>query len=464
MSQKHQIAQHYSLLGYSSSPEDRTAPGAPENLRGKNRLTEVGVQLLWDEPTSGGKVFYYEIFVNDSKWANSSTTEADYPNAEVGDIFKVRAVGVLGLKSAFSNTWTYEGGESLTPSVAGYATSLHMRWNDISDSDQVNFEGYNVYINGVKENSALLSAKVLAYPFFNLTAGSTHTVAVSFEHDGGQESDLFEVEGTVGSQGASFQINISSSIRSYPIIGTTGTVHSWADESGGVIVKEGARMKVTPIFSPGIQNDHPEWSTVETYTRVYTLGAGGGKAEMEFNAGCENDSNILLYDNLEPINVTTDEVHQIYGGIINSWNFMFRGGQCPDAPDYHTSISFAASVSEEDFVKIGDYSTGGYNTFRLPEEDEGRLEAETNSDNSAVTFRWTAYFSLPHLKLYIKEEGDASYPSSPHHSGFLINNNNLYVIDNLADGTYNAKVEYYLGDQSTLMVTSNEVTFTIDTS
>lgn len=464
---RHQIAQHTSLVNSSSFPSDISAPGAPENFTCTTEVTQQGVLLSWDPPTSGGQVFYYEVYRNGSFLANESTTEFQFDNAVNGDVFKARAVGVRGLTGPFSGTCTYTGDDTLQVQGVGIPdlTSVHILWSDISSSSQISFEGYNVYLDGVKQNGSLLPASMQGYAFFNRSVGTDYTLGVSFVHDGGQESGIFDVVVTAPGQGVRYGAFTQSRFLTARLVrsGDTTSTTRWGAPFG-LAVKEGTKVTISPEFSFNIQHQEREWSSPDDYSYKYVFHPEEifGSAEIYFLEGCGNG-----------LSLTYNRIKQGGGIVIGNPDdgydtrsasfyidrlydlFTMTGPACND-PD-RLQISATISLNEEDINDVATFIGDEGHFVKLPTDNNTLTEFDnTNADDVALI--WSTFPSTPYYDIYIRTKG-GSFPATPNYEN-LTAGDNFFVIDSLAVGTYEAQVDFKYGDGS-IAESSNILEFDI---
>jgi len=460
---RHQIAHNASLVDFSDYPSEIIPPVVPQNLVVESDTINREAFVTWEPPTTGGKVFYYELFLNGSHLANVSDRKYVYSNASGGDTFKVRAVGVLGLLSGFSNTDSYEGTIGLIPTATGLSNppSLHIQWNDISNTDQVNVEGYHVYKGGTKQNSSLLPLEVLEYPLFNLSTEVEYNIGVSFEYDGGQESAVFDLDVTAPSGDIAF-IAIQTSFHHPLVLASTSIIPgSLSDDSLGLHVEDGTRVTFSPSFDPGDQHDEAEWSSPASFRYTYNARPLGEEV-MEFLEGCGKGLSLLPGEgNMERskiFNLGPDGyARSVSLSLLKSYTFRFSGPQCNDPKSLYLSASL--QLNEGDIIGRATGQSRGRTFIEAPSEEDGLLNADDSGSN-AVVFTWTTFPGTPIYNLYIKSAGASSYPTDPYNSEYLTIKNQLLTVDSLAGGNYDARMDFMLQD-GTVMRQSDEISFTI---
>lgn len=146
-------------------------------------------------PTSY-EIFYYDSLGNEIYRRNSPSTTGTKTNTIViGDVNKV-ALWISG--SRIANEWAmYEGEDTIPPdepvgiNIESGDTYLSVKWAANSDAD---FKGYNVYMNGVKQNSSLLLKTLYNAP--NLQNETTYKVDITAVDYAGNESTMLTSVGT----------------------------------------------------------------------------------------------------------------------------------------------------------------------------------------------------------------------------------------------------------------------------
>lgn len=463
---RHKIAVHNNTIESRGYPKDVNPPGPPENLVGTKNHVSGDVLLTWEPPSSDGPVFYYEMFVNGSFYANVSDLELNYSNPVNQDEFKVRSVGVLGLKSGFSNVWIYEEGLTLNPWATGINSSAHIMWTDISGSvENLTIEGYNVYLGGVKQNSSLLTTDFIGYPFFDLDIDTEYELGVSFEYNGGQESAVFPANVTPPGSLKAYQIDIYSSWVAWPLISNRSLyIHRGSGYFFGILVEEQGVANIIPSFKPNKQIDKRQWSTIEEYIKTYSLEVVGGpyqRSRLHMNRRCGEWAQKTLLNTFKQVTLDLTKHTDVFAEIDVSYQYVFVGPPCEFITNY-SNITFIITLPEASVIKVGRDSNkvDGYSVIELP-QDDSILRTLDNQDNMSTVLNWTVYPSIPYHNIYIKLDTDTNYPTDPYNDELLDLEQNKFVIDDLAEGVYNAKLEYVMYDKATVIQTTNEVTFSI---
>lgn len=457
---RHQPAIITRSIDSSDGPQDMTGPDPPENFSCKSEITSQGVELTWDKPSSGGPVFYYEIFKNDSFLARSSDTIHVHDSPSDGDVFKARSVGIRGLKSSFSGTCTYTGDESLDPAVVGmsHRTSLHLSWSDLRHTDQISLEGYNVYLDGVKQNSSLLGTNILEYGFFDLVVDQDYDVAVTFVHDGGQESGQFTVTGTPPGSTVVFQGITRNNNFGFTLVGLNNQPsHHWVGDVG-LALKDKARVTVTPDWSFDRIYDYRTWSIPATHDYTFRLAPFEGEAKVDFEEGCSNGLS-FVHNRLKPKSVIMgDDVRGIGLAIGESYNFRWSG-YCENQPGTYLDISATVIISDSaDIISQATFDDDNLGFFTELPQDTVTLDERPNSAAGEVIFYWVTFPSIPFYDLYIRSKG-GSFPSSPQYED-LTRDDNILSDTSLAADTYEARMDFKRRDK-TVMIQSNILEFTI---
>lgn len=180
----------------TANPVDVTAPDPATNLTVDSSTNEKA-DLSWDASPSSD-VAGYNVYVDDgtgfSKHNTSLITSLSYSvtgltNGDSYD-FYVKAEDTSGNESSASNTVSATITDTLAPSAptglsetSKTGSSIDIDWDDNSESD---LAGYNVYVDGVKDNGALIG--VSNYQITGLVDNTSYDIYVTAVDNVGNES------------------------------------------------------------------------------------------------------------------------------------------------------------------------------------------------------------------------------------------------------------------------------------
>lgn len=448
--------------------------GAP-TLEGSTSEEGDDALLEWERPDGDITVYGYELFVDGVFYENvGQVTSYLYENMDfsVQYDFKVRAIGPVGIKSPFSNTITLEGGGApvLFPAVWDEYKGTSIEWQDISDNTHYTIEGYNVYVEagdyaddssfGTPINDSPLGLSFIKYSDLGLLEDTTYSVGVSYLYDGGTESEIFFQ--TIQTRKAGFKYDITS-WNDPPV-----SIVSGEDGNAAIVVENGTEVGLR-CYTPASYFQHlKSWVSIyfngtwETYFEL----EGNGKKPLTFivSEGCDpgNFTRELFGDRNFKGNIQAEMV--LSGGWSRSFYWTVSGGCSAPTRTKQTWEMFVENSSEtvlED--NIDDYMNNdrlNFEMYKIQEQNQ-RLTAITQGDGN-VNFRIKRHIGLPFHDLYIKSDSDSSY-GTPYTSSPIENwLAGGYSVTDLSAGTYNAKVEYLLMDETTVLDETNEVTFTLE--
>ena len=145
---------------------DTQAPTAPTNLAASS-ITQSSLTLSWTASTDNVGVTGYDVFRNGTKINTSLVTATTYNvtglSASTAYQFYVQAKDAAGNTSPNSNTINVTTPDTQAPTAptnlaasAITQTSLTLNWT--ASTDNVGVTGYDVYKDGVKINTSLLTA------------------------------------------------------------------------------------------------------------------------------------------------------------------------------------------------------------------------------------------------------------------------------------------------------------------
>jgi PQQ-dependent dehydrogenase (s-GDH family) len=163
---------------------DTQAPSAPGGLAA-SAVTAVSLTLTWNASTDNVGVTGYDIYQNNTRINSSPVTETSYNVTGLTNgtaySFYVRALDNAGNVSGNSNTVNVTTLDTQAPSTpsglaasAVAATTLTLGWS--ASTDNVGVAGYDVYQNGTKINSSVVTG--LTYGVTGLTASTAYSFFV----------------------------------------------------------------------------------------------------------------------------------------------------------------------------------------------------------------------------------------------------------------------------------------------
>lgn len=468
-----------SLVSYENPKGDFLS--APKNLRGSVVGQGEDVALKWDPPETEIPIFGYDVFVDGTFHAIAQSESYLFEGMEfdVQYDFKVRAIGPVGIKSGFSNSVSFTGGGLPKLDPYFYENEFQagsIQWQDIRDNQYYTVEGYNVYGNlggafdsGDQLNSSLLGLNILSFTYF---AGSLDTqlhIGVSFEYDGGTESDIFDVTGrTLGDTTVTTFVASQGGLGSNELVtGPNGSI-----DNLGVRVKEGIEVLFYSYFDIFKKEYWREWSSSDDYDFYWDLyGLNTKPAVRRWYDGCTADDGmqeIKSYGDLTKEGLF-EGAHSVgfyvsrgnWAPDNGGWfplNFTFTGPVC-DGQSAELSIATKFSIRTENILEKSIGKSGNFTLTEKPPDRQERLDVDISNNNP--TFNWYIYGGVSVYELYIREKGTSSW-GSPVETQTLAGRTGQYTEDTLTADTYEAKVRYIQPDDTTYYVTeSNIVEFTI---
>ncbi|MFM7838932.1 MAG: fibronectin type III domain-containing protein, partial [Chitinophagaceae bacterium] len=165
------------------TPPDTTAPTAP--VVSVSAVTTTSIVLSWTAATDNVGVAGYDVYVGGVKNNSSTVTGLNYTvnglNSGVVYAIYVRASDQAG-NGTNSNTLSIQTvvADVQAPSAPVLSSpgktqnSISLSWT--ASTDNVGITGYDVYLNGVKNNTAAVTA--LSYALTNLNAGVAYSIYV----------------------------------------------------------------------------------------------------------------------------------------------------------------------------------------------------------------------------------------------------------------------------------------------
>ena len=165
---------------------DTTAPEAPD-YAASEEVAETSATISWEEALDNVAVVGYNVYVNDEKVNDELITDTSYTLTGLTDnteyTVTVTAVDAAGNESEASEAVTFTTAEadreapSAPASVAAAditRAGAAISWK--ASTDNVGVTGYDVYVNGKKDNDALV--KDTAYELSNLKQDTSYKVEV----------------------------------------------------------------------------------------------------------------------------------------------------------------------------------------------------------------------------------------------------------------------------------------------
>jgi chitodextrinase len=198
-----------------STAADTTAPTAPGTLTASN-ITGAGAKLTWNasSDTGGSGVAGYNVYngstlVNTSGVVTGTTYNVTGLSQGVTYNFTVKAVDVSGNLSQASNAVQFTTVADVTPPTSPTSftsptktnVSVSLSWTASTDTGGTGVAGYNVYRDGAKLNTSLVTAT--SYNDTGLTPGTTHTYKV----------EAIDVAGNVSASASNPTISVTLNIK-----------------------------------------------------------------------------------------------------------------------------------------------------------------------------------------------------------------------------------------------------------
>lgn len=163
---------------------DTQAPTAPSGLTSSN-LTATSVTLNWNASTDNVAVTGYDVYRNGVKINTSTITTTSYGVTGLSQAssysFFIRALDAAGNQSSNSNTINITTPDTQAPTepsglVSSNLTPVSVTLSWTASTDNVGVAGYDVYRNGTKINSSVVTA--LSYSVTGLTAATPYSFYV----------------------------------------------------------------------------------------------------------------------------------------------------------------------------------------------------------------------------------------------------------------------------------------------
>lgn len=488
MSFRHKIKGNINTLLGSIREQDREVfLGGPENLEGVVVDKGENVNLSWEPPLGDAEVYGYELFVDGSYHAtitNGLTYKYEGLTFQVFSNFKVRAIGLFNFKSSFSNIISFQGGglPVLRPIVyenefkAGSAS-----WQDISNNQYYNIEGYNVYgniggtlVSGDKLNTSLLSLEILSYTYFLAAFDQDFNIGVSFQYDGGLESDIFKAVGSTLSN-TNLVTYIFSAFgegsRNF-VGGPEAGLKLRNGEKFGVRVKDNTEVSVQVMFNPYDKIYSRQWATRDKEDWIWLLrGLHDRASVINWRSGCainEGFREVVENSNMSGSAILSGIKAIGFSCFRGIWyketqtyssfdGFVFIGPPCPGI-GRDTTFSAKFTLNNINVLEENLESETGLRIIRKPSGREERLTVSIA--NNKPVFNWYTYGGVFKYELYIKTS-TGTYSSTPDHTESSGGAVGRHIVEGLLPNNYNAKVIYKLKDSSTYVTESNEVSFTV---
>jgi hypothetical protein len=189
-----------SITASAPPPPDTIAPSVPNGLTAV--VGDSQIALNWNVSTDNVSLAGYNVFVDGVKNNASLITTNHYSVIGLTNgtvyAFKVSAVDVAGNESLQSAPISAKPDVSLivplvpvNEQVAILDSALSVTWSVYGGS---NATGFNVYVDGVKQNSSLISST--SYIISGLANGVTYAVSVSAVNSAGESAHSSFVNGT----------------------------------------------------------------------------------------------------------------------------------------------------------------------------------------------------------------------------------------------------------------------------
>ena len=179
------------LIDFSSGSSDTTAPSAP--VLSSNAKTATSVSLSWTAATDNVGVSGYDVLVNGVKNNSSNITGTTYTVNSLTSVtsyeFQVIAKDAAG-NSKGSNLINVTTNDGIAPSApvlsspSKTASSIDLSWT--AATDNVGVSGYDVYLNGNKNNSSNITGTT--YSVTGLASVTTYSLQVRAKDTSGNST------------------------------------------------------------------------------------------------------------------------------------------------------------------------------------------------------------------------------------------------------------------------------------
>ena len=168
----------------SITTPDNQSPTAATNLTASS-VTATGLTLNWTASTDNVAVTGYDVYQNNVKINASPVTTLSYPITGLTQgtayMYYVKAFDAAGNFSANSNTLNVTTTDTQAPTAPSNlassnlaSTSVTLNWT--ASTDNLAVSGYDIYRNGVKINTAIITT--LTYAATGLSASTSYSFYV----------------------------------------------------------------------------------------------------------------------------------------------------------------------------------------------------------------------------------------------------------------------------------------------
>jgi chitodextrinase len=384
---------------------DTQAPTAPSNLNA-TAVTQSGLTLSWTASTDNVSVSGYDIFRNGTKINSTTVAGTSYNVTGLSAAntyqFYVQAKDASGNTSANSNTVNVTTPDTQAPTAASNLaasaitqTSLTLSWN--ASSDNVAVTGYDIYSDGVRLNTSLITA--ISFNVTGLTAATSYPFYVTARDAAGNSTNSMTVTFTTANPPDSESPGAPTNLQASNLQQSTLTL-TWSASTDNIGVTGYDVYRNGIKISPANHN-----STSYNVTGLAAL------TDYDFYVNAR-DAAGNISPNSNTVQVTTPAIVGCSGtGSLNyqRWNnitgttivSLTSNANYPNNPTTTgslTSFEMPSNTGDNFGVRVFGYicppATGNY-TFWIASDDNSELWLSTNQDASNKTriayhSQWTA--------------------------------------------------------------------------
>ena len=374
---------------------DTQAPLAPTNLAASS-VTQSSLTLNWTAATDNVGVTGYDVFRNGTKINTSLVTTTSYNvtglNAATAYQFYVQAKDAAGNTSANSNTINVTTPDTQAPtSPANLAassvtqTTLTLTWT--ASSDNVGVSGYDVYRNGIKLNTALLTST--SYNVTGLTASTAYQFYVQAKDAASNSTNSGTLNVTTSAPPDLEAPSAPSGLASSNLTSTSVTL-TWTGSTDNVgvsgydVYRNGIKINTSAVTTTTYNVSGLTPSTVYSFY-VKAFDAAGNLSA--------NSNTINLTTPAAPGCTGTGSINyqrwnNITGTTIASLTSNTNYPNNPGTSGSFTSFEITTNSGDNYGMKVYGYicppATGSY-TFWIASDDNGELWLSTNTNSSNKT-------------------------------------------------------------------------------
>jgi PQQ-dependent dehydrogenase (s-GDH family) len=375
----------------TAGPPDTTAPSTPANLAANN-VTQSSVTLSWDTATDNVGVAGYDIYQNNVKINSTLVTTTTYNVTGLTALnnytFYVTAVDAAGNTSGNSDTVSITTPDTQAPAAPTNVatsvvtdTSFTLSWT--ASTDNIGVAGYDVYQNGIKVNSMLITAT--SYDITGLTQGTAYTYYVR----------ALDAAGNVSSNSSTVTVNTidteaptgPAGLASSNLLATTVTL-SWTASTDNIgvtgydVYRNGTKINPSTITTTTYN------VTGLTPSTTYSFYVQAKDAAGNFSA---NSNTISVTTPASTTCTGTGSIryqkwNNISGTSVSNLTSNANYPNSPSTSGTLTSFEIPTNSSDNYGMKVFGYicppATGSY-TFWIAADDNAELWLSTNSSSGS---------------------------------------------------------------------------------